>query len=357
MRKILNRWFLMGIFLKQLRVTEIIRAKNILWRDKPIMEGSVVIWDLENIPFHRLEDIKKIAKFTPQELYIVSKQHLGEKLLKKMHRENFKVLNAHKGISDSKIISIMKLYRDKENMILVSSDSDFAREANSYLKKGRLQWIVVDNVKRGVMMRVNLASKNLTLSSLAYKPSKQSAANRDYYKNTYKREAENKHPKRVHKPAKRGKILIKKRPPNIQKKDSQIRIYFEYYKGKMRRVIKRVKKLYKKAIYHFKELSPKEESKITKRVEVNNPVEGKRDIYRRNFRGKRVRAGTLQFRKDIESILYLYKNLSKKYKMPQFEKQILFYEFEEIDTYIHFNFKEQEYYLNDFPRKSYDDVI
>jgi len=46
----------------------VIRGKNILWMDKPIKEGSVLLWDLENIPFHRLEDIKQVAKYTPKEL-------------------------------------------------------------------------------------------------------------------------------------------------------------------------------------------------------------------------------------------------------------------------------------------------
>jgi len=341
---------IVSIFFKEPRDTELIREKNILWKEKPIKEGSVLLWDLENIPFHRLEDIKQVAKYTPEELFIISKQHLGEKLLKKIHRENFKILNAHIGISDSKIIAIMKFYRDRENMMLISSDSDFAREATSYLKKGKLQWIVVDNVKKGVMMRVNLASKNLTLSSLAYKPSKQSASQKSYYKT-------------AHKKALKGHDFdnlisnTKKRFAKIYKKDSQIKIYFDYYREEITRVLKRVKKLYKKVRYNLKQPYIKDESQTTVSVEINNPIEGKRDIYRRNSRGKRVRAGTLQFRKDRESVLLLYKNLLKKYEVPAFAKHIFFKDFEEIEIYIHFNTREQEYYINDFIRKSYDEII
>lgn len=331
----------MGVFLEELKVTETIQADNILWNSKPLLEGSVLLWDLENIPFHRLEDIKKVAKYTPQDLYIVSKDSLGEKLLKKIHKEHFKVLNAHKGISDSKIISIMKLYGNRENLMLVSSDSDFAREANKYLKKGKLQWIVVENVKKRVLMKVNLASANLTLSTLAHKPSKSNkqVIKKNSHKQRHKRVGQN-----------RDSAIV-------QKEVSQLSLYLDYSKEKVKRVIKRVKKLYRKARYHFRNFFPKEEIPAIENIEVNNPVEGKREIYRRNLKGKRVRAGTLQFREDKESILLLYKNLSTKYIMPPFKKRIFFYEFTEIENYIHFNVKEQEYYLNDFARKSYDEVI
>lgn len=335
-------------FFTQRRDTKPIHIEEILWNNRPIEENSVLLWDLENIPFHRLEDIKRVAKFTPQELYIVSKQHLGDKLLQKIYREHFKVLNAHKGISDSKIISIMKLYKDKEHMILVSSDSDFAKEANNYLKKGRLQWIVVDNVKKGVIMHVNLASKNLTLSTLDYKPSKQSVSQKHYYKTMHRR---------AHRVPKRGKISLKKKSVFRNKIENQISLYINSYILKQTRLIKRVKKLYKKVRYHLKQFIPIRESQSIQVVNPNNPLEGKRDIYRRNFRGKRVRTGTLQFRKDGKSILSLYKNLLRKYEIPQFEKHVLFYEFEEIAIYIHFNVQEQEYYLNDFLRKSNEEII
>ena len=225
----------MGVFLEKLRVIETIKADNILWNSKPLLKGSVLLWDLENIPFHRLEDIKKVAKYTPQNLYIVSKDPLGEKLLGKIHKEHFKVLNEHKGISDSKIISIMKLNGNRENLMLVSSDSDFAREANSYLKKGKLQWIVVENVKKRVLMKVNLASKNLTLSTIAHKPSKskRAATKKNSHKQSFKRVADN-----------RDRTIA-------QQEMSQISLSFNYFKEKTKRVIKRVKKLYRKARYHF----------------------------------------------------------------------------------------------------------
>lgn len=325
--------FIIDNFLKEQRVTEHISVKNILWCNKPLMEDSILLWDLENISFKRLDDIKKVAKYTPQELYIVTKQDLGEKLLNKIYRENFKVLNAHKGISDNKIISIMKLYRNKKHMMLVSSDSDFAREANNYLKKGRLQWIVVDNVKKGVMMRVNLASSNLTLSSLAHKPSKKSTRSQ----NTNK---------------KREKVMLQNKAVEDQKTDNQVSLYINYYKEKVKKGIKRVKKLYKKMRYQLKKLFIKDEIETIENMEVPKPINEKRDIYRRNFRGKRVRAGTLELRKDKKNILLLNTNLFRTYEMPPFPRNILFFKFEEIEKFIHFDSKEKEYYLNEFVRKS-----
>jgi len=165
--------YFISVFQKR-RLTKSINKADILWNNKPIKEKSVLLWDLENIPFHRLEDIKSVVKYTLDELYIITKQTLGKKLLTKIHNESFKVLTEHKTISDTKIIAMLKLFQDRENMILISSDSDFAQEVNRYLKKHKLQWIVVENVKKAVVMRVNLASKNLTLRTIKYKKSKKS---------------------------------------------------------------------------------------------------------------------------------------------------------------------------------------
>lgn len=132
MKKILLQFF---SAYEQRRHIKAIQKKDILWNDKPIKEKSVLLWDMENIPFHRLDDIKRTVKYTPDELYIITKQPLGLKLLTKIQREGFKVLTDHKTISDDKILAMMKLFHNRENMILISSDADFAREVNKYLKK------------------------------------------------------------------------------------------------------------------------------------------------------------------------------------------------------------------------------
>ncbi len=70
------------------RVTAPIKEEEILWNNKAIKEKSVLLWDLENIPFYRLAEIKKIVKYTPDELYVVTKQKIGEKLKKRITNQH-----------------------------------------------------------------------------------------------------------------------------------------------------------------------------------------------------------------------------------------------------------------------------
>ena len=62
------------------RVLKPIKLENLLWNNKPIVEKSVLLWDLENIPFNRLSEIKRVAKYTPQDCYVITKQQLSQKL-------------------------------------------------------------------------------------------------------------------------------------------------------------------------------------------------------------------------------------------------------------------------------------
>ena len=43
--------------------------------------------------------------------------------------------------------------------------------------------------------------------------------------------------------------------------------------------------------------------------------------------------------------------------MMRVEKQMPFNRFEELEGFIHSNTQKKEYYLNNFPRKSYEKVI
>ena len=310
------------------RVTHPIKVEEILWNNRPIKEKSVLLWDLENIPFSRLSEIKTLVKYTPDELYVITKQKLGEKHRKKITNQHFKILDRHKSISDDKIISIMKLYNDRENMVLISADSDFAREANKYIKKNKLHWILTDENKKRVLMYVNLASTNLTLSSLVK------------IKNIKKTPA-TKHPKVI------------KSPIKIETQESRFLVYISYYKGKINRVLKRLRKVYRTIKYHLEKSEKSEkverEEKIVE-IKIDNPSHGKRYIFRRNYRGRRVKAGYIQFNGNEDKILKLYKNLMTKYHMPSFEKIIRFKDFEEVSELIHFHYSEDEYYLNEFER-------
>lgn len=205
---------------------------------------------MENIPFHKLEDIKRVAKYTPSELYVITKQAIGTKLQAKIVQEHFRVLDSHRTISDTKIISIMRLYKDRENMILISSDSDFAKEANSYIKKHKLHWILNEPNKKRVLMYVNLSSPNLTLSVIPHKKKKQFII---HSQNSLNKTTE-----------------IGSR--------YNLGTYLEYYKAKVQRALKPSKKLYKQTLYKIKKTKALQRFLRTNKEEIVsiNPMKEKR---------------------------------------------------------------------------------
>ena len=304
---------LFSIF-KTLRQTDTIKKTDILWNTKPLKENSVLLWDLENIPFHRLDDIKRVVKYTPDELYIITKQKLGKTLLKNIHQEGFKTLTSHKTISDDKIIAMMRLFKNRKNMILVSSDSDFAREANQYLKKHKLQWIVVENVKKAVVIKANLANTNLTLSVIESKKSKKS-----YVQNNVSN----------------AKI----------KNKYNFLVYYQYYRGKIRERLNRIKNLFSSIQLQQKNLQ--EQSALSK-VETVQKEEIK-SVYRQNYKGRKVVCGKLYFY-ESKIKLTLQKKLLHKYDIPNFKHSIEFKNMSEVKRLIHFNQNKNEYYLNKFER-------
>jgi len=276
------------------------------------------LWDLENIPFSRLEEIKKVVKYTPDELFIISKQNLGKKLTRSIQTDHFKILNAHKSISDDKIISIMKLYKDRKNIILISSDTDFTKEVNRYIQENKLHWILIDSNKKGIMMRVNLASPNLTISTL-YKVKKKQ--------------------KQVNSP--RGK-------------KNTIKVKFHHLLSKFKKLFIK-KKTSTQIAKEEKNLQKQQEQELVVIV-PNNPYRGKRSVFMRNpmkitrkhKKGKIERCGTLLFRGKDEKILTLYTNLLKIYEIPEFKKDTRFNEVSEVENLIYFDSFEREYYLNEF---------
>lgn len=178
--------YIFGVFSERRKTSEI-SSEELLWCSKDYLEGSVLLWDLENIPFNRLGDIKKLVRYTPQDLYLIVRYKVSQEFRDKVAKEGFKILNAHKTISDDKIIKMMKLFRNKTYMILISSDADFAREANHFMKKGKFHWIVMDNSKKRVLMKVNLASPNLYISTLHQLENEKRRANRQKKKIPKKR--------------------------------------------------------------------------------------------------------------------------------------------------------------------------
>jgi len=162
-----NLWKLLGnIFIRE-DTFKLISPTMYLWNMKPIQKNSILLWDFENISFKKLEQIKKLVRYTPEEMYIVTKQPLGTKLIYKTAKEHFKILNAHKTISDDKIIQMIKLFKKRSHMILISSDSDFVKVVEQYTKANKLHWIIEDKNKKAIMMYVDLTNKNLKISTLS----------------------------------------------------------------------------------------------------------------------------------------------------------------------------------------------
>ena len=325
----------------QEKQTTVVHKEQLLWNDKPIKEGSLLLWDLENIPFNRLSEIKRVVKYTPQDCYIITTQKLSLKKRKRIQKEGFTILDAHKTISDDKILFLMKLYKQRKDMVLISSDSDFAREANRYLKEGKLHWVLTDVNKKRVTMKVNLASPNLTISTIN---------------------------------------LREKSPHNIAKnkvRETKIKIdneytlktYLIYYKGRLKNLFTQLKALFQRekgvntsdikeqhindARTHVLQKTTKQMSKISSKFGLHlnkNSGISHRYIFRLNQKRKMTISGKVQYNPNKEILLILHKNLKEKYDMPSYGKVIRLYDLKSLGQYIWFDKERDIYCLNDFKR-------
>ncbi len=386
-------------FLNKQKHFKLITATEYLWDNKPIKEKSVLLWDLENIPFNRLNDIKRLAKYTPEELYVVTTAPISMKQRVLIEKNQFKILDAHKTIADDKIIAIMKLYTNRANMILISSDSDFVQEVTNYIISNKLHWIVTDAVKKAIVMRVNISNPNLTISTLSkkhYSPSqlKQRKKHQQKHKSIGWEERLKKDTQELdaiiksiapdretlygvckcYAPTNLLKLLDSYKNHDIQytftidqhNSDATYRyLRFAYnllYKelgddsfiiylskaalAKLDRA--RVRKKYKpreliETIKAYKNLQSA--SLIQLSTSTNIQI-----VYRLNAKQKRVECAKIQIYSQKNKALFLRKNLSKKYKMPPFTKKIDFSDDAEINNFVNYNIEEGSWYLNEFER-------
>ena len=323
-----------------------VERERLLWNNKPIREDSILLWDLENIAFGRLDEIKRVVKYTPQSCYVITTQNLSDRKRAKIESEYFKILDVHKTISDAKILSLMRLYRRKKDMILISSDADFAKEANKYIKNNRLHWIAAECSKKRVTMYARLDSPNLTLSTISVK---------------------------------RGITNFKKKSLWNHKAKIEnhygLKTYLHYWFG-------RAKALFLQVI-NFSPLSKREQADsrdtkrlrddITKRdkakkclkkskydlskqfgLHKNSSGISYRYIYRLNQKGAMRICGKVQYNPGGEMLLMLHQNLKKKYKMPSFKKVIRTFDDKHLKEYIIYEELRDIYLLNDFKRADVD---
>lgn len=134
-----------------------------LWHNKPLLKNSLLVWDVENISINCLDTIKRLAKFTPQKLYAISKKPFTDELETLLSKEGF-ILSPQ--YADAKIVHLIDTNHHGSHLILVSSDGDFVPVVKRFLEKHPVQWIMQDRNKKRICMNINLAHPNLTLSTI-----------------------------------------------------------------------------------------------------------------------------------------------------------------------------------------------
>lgn len=139
-------------------------VNNITWDTGVLKDKSVLLWDLENIAYGRFNMIKKYLRFATEKAFIVTTHVIGKKKLKSMSNRGFELLNKHKTDSDTKIKNIYKILKDYDEFVFISSDSDFVDIGKSILaQKKKLTWIVSESSKKRIIMKMNIADKNLRI--------------------------------------------------------------------------------------------------------------------------------------------------------------------------------------------------
>lgn len=140
-----------------------------LWNNKPLLKNSLFVWDVENIPVNSLDTIKRLAKFTPQKRYAISKKPLLREWAMLLTKEGFTLFEHYPLSADAKIIHLIDTHHLCSHLILVSSDSDFVPVVKRFLEKHPVQWIMQDENKKRICMYINLTHPKLTLSTIDIK--------------------------------------------------------------------------------------------------------------------------------------------------------------------------------------------
>ena len=143
-----------------------VKATNVLINNMPVKKRSILIWDLENMPFRDFGRIISKLDYTPEKAHIVSSQKLGKQLRSKIKKRFFQL---HDGLGDSdrKIKQIMNILSLNEEFIIISSDADFINISKELLKQDKkVTFIVHDSKKKRIMMKSKLTDKNLRIKSI-----------------------------------------------------------------------------------------------------------------------------------------------------------------------------------------------
>ncbi|MGE4511736.1 MAG: NYN domain-containing protein [Sulfurimonadaceae bacterium] len=141
---------------------------RLTWGRGSLKPKTLLLWDLENVPFAYFGAIKKKLPYAPEKAFIITKQNLRKKTLRFMEQNGFEIFTKHKTDSDTKIKNITAVLNLYEEFVIVSSDADFIPMGKKILAQNKkLTWIMRDIHKKRVLMKINLTSPTLRLVTLS----------------------------------------------------------------------------------------------------------------------------------------------------------------------------------------------
>ena len=137
-----------------------------LWHNKPLLKNSLLVWDVENISINCLDTIKRLAKFTPEKRYAISKKPFTDAFETLLSKDGFILSPQNPQYADAQIVHLIDTNHHSSHLILVSSDGDFVPVVKRFLEKHPVQWMMQDCNKKRICMNINLAHPNLRISTI-----------------------------------------------------------------------------------------------------------------------------------------------------------------------------------------------
>lgn len=142
-------------------------VKDTIWQSGVYKERILLLWDLENIPYSYFSKIKNSLEFAPERLFVITSNSIKYSNLISIKKDGFEVLVAHKIDSEIKIKKVYKLLKEYSEFVFITSDSDFTDLGKKILSEGKkLTWVMQDANKKHIVMKMNIADKNLRFMTL-----------------------------------------------------------------------------------------------------------------------------------------------------------------------------------------------
>lgn len=123
---------------------------------------TLLVWDIENVPVKRIEEIFAKIKHKPTVAFAVSKIPVSDKALRKL--TSFKIQHIKtETIADIKIKELLEegigVY---DNFIIISSDTDFC-SFSKMVDASKIQWILNPHNAMGVLKKNNITKVKHTM--------------------------------------------------------------------------------------------------------------------------------------------------------------------------------------------------